>query len=504
MKTPTLGTVSRIALTAGLLLGLCGCASGPRSTPNAVKGLLNVTLDGDTREWPVEAAVAADTQFVYFRMSVENEQFTLQAAPESMVLLLDCDASTATGRTTNLQPLDRLGVDLEVRFSPMQANGRRKNGVQITSFDAYGTAQPVKMSDLDFLCSPTYSSSWYEARISRTPGATDLIPFSGMRSEGALSGLWAIEDASGKVVGYSDPFTLELGAAADTPMKFTADLPQKPENGLRVMTMNVHDSSTMKNPQVFARVFQAIDPDVMLFQEWDEGDEAAVLAWFTAMMPREGGWHVHKGPGTKQNGGGVVVVSAYPLTGVLEQLAYPTKNDKGETSQKSVRFAAARITTPIGPMIAGSTHLKCCGTKDSREDKQRMEEGKAIASAMRAAASADASAIRVVGGDMNLVGSRPPLDLLRAGADSDGSDLAVVEAFVLGDRSMYTWADDGEGFAPGRLDYLLHSDANTRVVNAFVLDTSRLSEESLARLGLDATDSASTDHRPVVVDLVKK
>jgi hypothetical protein len=222
------------------------------------------------------------------------------------------------------------------------------------------------------------------------------------------------------------------------------------------------------------------------------------------MMPREGGWHVHKGPGTKQNGGGVVVVSAYPLKGVLEQLAYPTKNDKVETSQKSVRFAAARISTPIGPMIAGSTHLKCCGTKDSREDKQRMEESKAIASAMRAAASGDASAIRVVGGDMNLVGSRPPLDLLRAGADSDGSDLAVVEAFVLGDRSMYTWADDGEGFAPGRLDYLVHSDANTRVVNAFVLDTSRLSEESLARLGLDATDSASTDHRPVVVDLVKK
>ncbi|MFZ4573183.1 MAG: endonuclease/exonuclease/phosphatase family protein [Phycisphaerales bacterium] len=503
MSTPHLRRVCGTILTAWLL-ALAGCASGPRATSNAVKGLLNVTLDGDTREWPAESAVAADDQFVYLRMSVEQEQFTLQSAPESMVLLLDCDASTATGRTSELQPLDRLGVDLEVRFSPMEENGRRKNGVKITSFDAYGTARPVPLSDLDFVCSPTYASSWYEARISRTPSEAGLIPFSGMRSEGALSGLWVIEDAAGKVVGYSDPFTLPVAPAAEGPMRFTADLPVKPEGALRVMTLNVEHTGPVKNPQVFARLFQAIDPDVLLLQEWEEGDGESVTSWFTALMNREGGWHVHKPAGSLSSGGGVVVVSKYPLTPVLERLTSSSRSDKGEVSQKPVRLAAARIQTPLGPMIAGSAHLKCCGTKDSREDKQRMEEGKSIATAIRAATSTQPNAIRVIGGDLNLVGSRPPLDLLRAGADGDGSDLSVVDAFVLGDRSMYTWGNDASGFAPGRLDYIVHSDANTRVVNSFVLDTTRLSTESLARLGLDATDSAATDHRPVVVDLLPK
>jgi prophage tail gpP-like protein len=51
---------------------------------------------------------------------------------------------------------------------------------------------------------------------------------------------------------------------------------------------------------------------------------------------------------------------------------------------------------------------------------------------------------------------------------------------------------------------MVFSDARYRAVNTFILDTTRLGEESLARLGLDATDSAATDHRPVIVDLAPR
>jgi hypothetical protein len=103
---------------------------------------------------------------------------------------------------------------------------------------------------------------------------------------------------------------------------------------------------------------------------------------------------------------------------------------------------------------------------------------------------------------MNLVGSRDPLSVFERGYYATSGRMSTIDAFVLGDTSMYTWTDDRSTFAPGRLDYILHNEAGTRVVNAFILDTSRLSVESLARLGLDADDSAATDHRPVVVDLV--
>lgn len=492
-------------LTALSLLALAGCAtSGPRNTPNAVPGLLNVALDGDTHEWPIDSAVAADEHFVYFRMTVENEQFTLQSAPESLVLLLDVDASTATGRTSSLEPLNTLGVDMEIRFSPM-VDGKRKSGVALCSFDEYGNASPLSMTDLDFLCSPTFASSWYEARISRTPAESELLPFGGLRSSGALSGLWAIEDETGKIVGYSDPFTIELTSAAPAPMKFIADLPAAPRGAIRVMTMNVENTSTVKSPAVFGRLFQAVNPDVVLVQEWNDGDADQVQSWFTALVPHTGNWYVHKPRSSTQNGGGVAIVSKFPLEALPDDITCSFKNDNGETTERPVRFAAARLDTPIGDLIAGSLHLKCCGTKDSREDRQRMEEARAIAASLQKwSTQAGGRAGVIVGGDMNLVGTRPPLDLVRAQSDSDGSDLSVADAFVLGDRSMYTWVGDGRSFAPGRLDYMMYSDARFRAVNTFILDTTRLGEESLARLGLDATDSAATDHRPVVVDLLPR
>ena len=110
--------------------------------------------------------------------------------------------------------------------------------------------------------------------------------------------------------------------------------------------------------------------------------------------------------------------------------------------------------------------------------------------------------VRVICGDMNLVGSRPPLDILRANLDADGSDLSIAEPFVLGDRSQYTWSDYKTTFTPGRLDYVLYSDSTAQVYQSFVLDTSRLNEETLARAGLNRTDTDASDHKPVVVDLI--
>ena len=66
----------------------------------------------------------------------------------------------------------------------------------------------------------------------------------------------------------------------------------------------------------------------------------------------------------------------------------------------------------------------------------------------------------------------------------------------------YTWRDDGDGnFPPGRLDFILYSDAVIEKEHAFVLETESLPEDILAPMGLmqDDTHSAS-DHLPVVMD----
>ena len=132
-----------------------------------------------------------------------------------------------------------------------------------------------------------------------------------------------------------------------------------------------------------------------------------------------------------------------------------------------------------------------------------MAECRAINKAMQQHAAASSPAIRLVSGDMNLVGSRPPLDVMRASIDADGSDLSAADAMVHGDLAYYTWKDPITPFTPGRLDWLVYSDATVKARQAFVLDTSRLGAEVLTRLHLTADDSAAADHLPVIVDLAR-
>jgi endonuclease/exonuclease/phosphatase family metal-dependent hydrolase len=173
-------------------------------------------------------------------------------------------------------------------------------------------------------------------------------------------------------------------------------------------------------------------------------------------------------------------------------------------AENALRFVSGLVQTPQGPLAVGSTHLKCCGTKESKEDRARMAEATAIAGMLATALGQGPGSQAwgvVIGGDLNLVGSRPPLEAIAQGADLDGSELLVAEPMRLGDHAMYTWYDAGNAYTPGRLDYLLYSDAVAEAVNSFVLDTSVMSEAALARLGLDAGDTASSDHLPVVLDV---
>jgi endonuclease/exonuclease/phosphatase family metal-dependent hydrolase len=108
----------------------------------------------------------------------------------------------------------------------------------------------------------------------------------------------------------------------------------------------------------------------------------------------------------------------------------------------------------------------------------------------------------VIAGDLNLVGSRRPLDLLADGLDGDGSDLAVAEAYQIDNLSNATWSNADQPFVAGRLDFLLYADTNVEPVGAFVMDTRDMAPPWLDRHGLRLDDTASaSDHLPLVVDL---
>jgi len=194
------------------------------------------------------------------------------------------------------------------------------------------------------------------------------------------------------------------------------------------------------------------------------------------------------------SGWGVAIVSKYPM----RALGPETIDDPA--SDHPVRAVGAVVQTPEGDVAVTSVHLKCCGTKSSAEDSQRVIQAELINRAMDAAYADAGAGVRVIAGDFNLVGVRGPLDSMRAGLAPDGSDLSVARTETLGANALYTWWEAGNRFPPGRLDYLLYGGA--RAVNAFTLDTARLSDAALARLGLYRDDSRASDHLPMVVDLI--
>ena len=109
----------------------------------------------------------------------------------------------------------------------------------------------------------------------------------------------------------------------------------------------------------------------------------------------------------------------------------------------------------------------------------------------------------VFGDDINLIESRDPLDLMAVKLDADDTDLTPAQAPTLGASAFYTWCWQASPFVPGRLDWNLYSDSTLKVVNAFVMDTTRLSNHSLAAYELEREDSRASDHLPLVVDVRK-
>ncbi len=491
---------------AGLAMGACsedGPPAEPVSTgaattliePIAWTGSQTITLDGDVSEWPQDVAAVADAHWLYMRFKLEGPTRTLQGMDTPVSIHLDADGDPSTGATLEEPAIaGGLGADIEIIFSPREVDAPRPGaGVMFRVHQPDGTVRVVRHEQLGFSFTPTHAAEWYELRIARESAEQLGLSPGGLGGSGRIAGVVVMRDGRGQVTGWADPF--EVDAPSAEPLEASdVRLPAKPQDAVRVVTYNVEHSSPVKNPEPFARVINVLDPDVLLFQEWVEGDADALKAWLTAHVDDGIDWHVLKGPAW-----GVAVASKHPLS-VLTPLDTPNPVN----AENALRFVGGLAQTPVGALAVGSTHLKCCGTKDSREDRQRSAEATAIAELMARALDQSPGSEAwgvVIGGDMNLVGSRPPLDAIARGVDLDGSALMVAEPMRLGDQAMYTWFDAGNAYTPGRLDFLLYSDAVTEATNSFVLDTSVMSEAALARLGLDATDTAASDHLPVVLDV---
>lgn len=450
-------------------------------------GMSAIVIDGSIEEWPSAVAATADEHYIYLRVSIQQTLSSIQSAQESLVAWIDLDGDPTTGLAPgSARDLRTLGVDLAIEFSPREAKGLGR-GVRVTSYGSSGQARTINHSEIGLHFAPSYASNWTELRIERRP---ELLPL--LANDGDARGVFALFDSAGELLGWSDTFTVDLPVGQAPPAREVA-IPAKPDDSVRVVSWNALRDMPAKDPAPFARVLRTLSPDIVLMQEWDEPGEV-IAAWFNRELPQPGNpqaWTVRD-----SQAWGVTVISRHPMQPLGPDALQPA----GVNSP--IRFVGAVVVTPVGDVATASVHLKCCGSAGSREDQTRMAEAFAINDIYRETTLTSApGAMRIIAGDINLVGTREPLDALRSGLDENGQDMVVADAPVLGDNILATWESPGSNFSSGRLDYAIVGEHTADILNSFVLDTTRLSDASLIAAGLQRGDTAASDHNPIVVDI---
>jgi len=461
----------------------------------------SIVLDGSMDDWPAGVQATADGRWIHFRYDT-SEPMSIQSGPVMTVLQIDLDSNKRTG----LPSADgELGIDIEITMTTLDQRDptRLGGGIEIAALGADHLHESLGHMNVGFSSLPTHASTSFELRIARDIDGPPWIEKMAGTSDG-IRYRFIQRDVQYTQTSAGDVHTLALPVMIPGSERFDTVIPDKLANSLRVVSWNVLWGSPSKKPDGFARTLKALDPDVILFQEWDNGywtredrmPERDYLDWLNTHLGG-GTWSVSVG-GER----GVLIASRSRLSPFLpEKVKIVADHRAGISRDRVMRCASARVDTPLGEVGAVSLHLKSRGGLDSGEDKIRYAEASAVRDAILKAMSSKKPDFLVIAGDWNLVGGRKPLERVVGGLDFAGSDLRVIEPRRLGSGDAITWRDQRSRFAPGRLDYMLVADDGVAVLQAFILDTTLLTDASLRKAGLQRKDTDDSDHLPLVVDL---
>lgn len=518
----TLRAVLLPLLSLALLSG-CGGAPGAAG-PSPAFGGPAISIDGAFADWSAVAVAAPapstppsggpvglgsvrlthDSASLYLLLELDRE-VNLQSMEGTVRLLLDTDGDPSTGRSEEGVP----GVDLVVDFSHRgEAPGAGQGMAVRWAADSAAGAAPgdARWSDvygIGLVYGPTHASARFEVGIRRVERMVEV------------AGRLVVLDTLGTVTHRGEPFRHALDPRSGGPRAAGASAVARPGGThLRVLAWNVGTGGIVRAPEPYQRILRALDADVLLLDELTPSMDAEGLEAFLEGVDPGVGWSVVVGTGGGRQR--TAVASRFPLEPhpLLERVDYPDSIrdlvglPMSRQLARDLEGARAEAIPTVGAVtfVRGRSvllvpvDLFCCGRVGSPDDRGRIMAADAIRGAVARALAAGGIDGVVIGGDLNLVGSRTPLDLLRQGLDPAGGNLVSAATPRLDGASNTTWRNPGP-FPPGKLDYLLASPSLFGFVRSFAFDPADLTPVARRELGLLDDDGEVTDHLPVVVDL---
>ncbi len=430
-----------------------------------------------------ELRVYHDDEYLFLYLEIGTE-LNLQDLNE-IAIYLDTDENPTTGFSIN-----GIGAELVYTFGD-------RSGLY------YGSGNPTAIShpDIGLVTAPTVTSDRFEIAIKRNL---------------TLSGIPIFQSNEMKVVVRDNSSNGDMIPASSEEIEylFPADslgaLPAYSihkihESNLRILSYNVLSDGLFDQSRLpaFTRILQAIQPDIIGFQEIYNNSPAQVAAQLETILPSAPGqqwYYARQGPDCH-------AISRYPIVASALIPGYNQGAGNG----------AFLIDMPDldEDLLLIVAHPPCCSNDAGRQTEvDLMMEFVREAKGGNGPIPLTVNAPIVIVGDMNLVGDYRQLETLLSGdigneaaygpdfrPDWDGSDFLDSHPYTTELPFSFTWYREGSSFSPGRLDYIIYSGSNLILQNSFSLFSPRLPQDSLTAHSLLADDVVvASDHLPIVAD----
>ena len=442
-----------------------------------IDGLVDVPTGTPPAVDLLEIKVSSDSDFLYVYLRLGSDlDLTDVLYPHNLFLQIDVDIDESTGYPVREGFGSELGIDFNGLFA----------------YTNFGPADQVNFSEIGLIPSPTVTNNEFEMALRRDAileGGNQLFPQDSIRLLFKDNEFDDYLPNFGLSVVYD--FT-NANESAVEPLSISKETPSL----LRVCAYNVLANGLINSNRQdhFERIIPALEADVYLFSECAGTSSSQIKALLDVWSPLDGeeGWYTSKT-------GDLVTATTWPhiqsWTGLTKQ--FPVLVDVPDSLG--------------GPVLFINSHLSCCASDAARQDQ--IDE--MMAWIINNDGNLNDSTPIIYGGDLNLVGYAQQLETLLNGEivqtqsygpggmpDWDGTPWADALPRQTHQPFTYTWRDDGDGnYPPGRLDFVLYSDAVVEKHKAFVLETESTPSDVLVQFGLFQDDThAASDHLPVVMD----
>ncbi|MBN1902496.1 endonuclease/exonuclease/phosphatase family protein [Candidatus Sumerlaeota bacterium] len=417
--------------------------------------------------------IAHDEHYLYLRFEIGTEMIINTG--NYINLYLDWDNNTQTGAN-----VEGIGADLRWRFGLRQGT-------------YYGNeTETFYWNRIDLRRAPTVSSDQYEIAISRFP---DLAIGEAATT---ISLVFRNED-NGVKDKLPDSGAVIYALSSDPlPSHIKIPLDKKKASDLRIVTYNVLNDGFFYRTEYFTRILQALDPDIINFQEIYNHTAEETRALVASILPLSSGeeWYAASNNDCK-------TVSRFPVL------------NKWNLDGNLVVEISAPFEFSSDSILIVNAHLPA-GDNQS----QRQAEIDRIMSFIKDAKMPGGSvniASRtpmILLGDMNLVGWAQQLSSLLEGdivdeetfgadfsPDWDGSEFKDCLSYHTSSRESFTWRSNSSSYDPGRLDFIIYTDSILETPQHYIVYTPEMDEEDLTQYGLQSGDVPSaSDHLPHVAD----